>query len=81
MPPSRNVLSSQVQEVLRPPCGCPTTRLLLAFGDLVDVLVLLLLARLLYVLLLLNNPVQEGPKEVGGNDHHCCLDVDEQVTD
>ena len=59
----------------------PTTRLLLAFGDLVDVLVLLLLARLLYVLLLLNNPVQEGPKEVGGNDHHCCLDVDEQVND
>ena len=47
----------------------------IAFGDLVDVLVLLLLARPLYVLLLLNNPVQEG------NDHHCCLDVDEQVTD
>ena len=75
------MLSSQVREVLRPPCGCPATRLLLAFGDLVDVLVLILLARLLYVLLLLNNLVQEGPKEVGGNDHHFCLDVDKQVTD
>ena len=53
----------------------------IAFGDLVDVLVLLLLARLLFVLLLLNSPVQEGPQEVGRNYHHCCLDVDEQVTD
>ena len=52
----------------------------LLLGDLV-VLVLLLLARLFFVLLLLNSPVQEGPQEVGRNYHHCCLDVDEQVTD